>query len=162
MSHTDDADYTDNASLHSRWPPGYFRQKNRFASCLTRITLRAFLAMQPSVKSVRSACDKKIRDVSQHQRSACKNMSKFMCHRVDHYPHVDLLLSTEFKLMTLFSLTECFMSHADYADYTDNASLRSRLPSGWQHQRSACKNTFKFSAIMLTKYHSRHIRGHLR
>ena len=29
-------------------------------------------------------------------------MSKFMCHRVDHYPHVDLLLSTEFKLMTLF------------------------------------------------------------
>ena len=22
--------------------------------------------------------------------------------------------------MTLFSLTECFMSHADYADYTDS------------------------------------------
>ena len=77
-----------------------------------------------------------LRDVRPQERSDLQNMSKFMCNRVDHYPHVDLLLSTEFKLMTLFSLTECFMSHADYTDYADNASLRSRWPSGCVHSAS--------------------------
>ena len=65
MSHTDDADYTDNASLHSR---GRQAADARGASVAQKRTL---------VLPRRAACCLFSSRMATHKCNACKNMSKF-------------------------------------------------------------------------------------